>query len=307
MSIFIYFFIKNEFGADLSAMKKMLYALVISAGAIALFGAAEMISHTNPIYEKYVSNFYYWRFIGNRMMSTLIHPNILGCFLAINIPLAYYFYRSSKAKALHLIVMGLIILGLFLTFSRGSWLAFLCGLSVWLWVKRRRKLILWCWVSFLGFSLFADLYLGQYDVGYRIGIKGLWSYLKYGHRTQQYFVAASMFKEHPLVGIGLNLYRPLFTQFSFLNLNYEVMIPDSIYLMHLAETGLVGFLGLLLLILNALRKSWRALAEKTQEKELRLAVTISFIIMLFNFASFDGFLWQTPLYLFWIFLALVSI
>jgi O-antigen ligase len=81
------------------------------------------------------------------------------------------------------------------------------------------------------------------------------------------------------------------------------MIPESIYLMHLAETGILGFLGLVILLTQVLRRAW---LNCHLQGEISFIMMMSFLGLLFNLASFDGFLWKTPFYLFWIFLALIN-
>jgi len=305
----IYFIFKNEVGVV--NLKKILYFFCLCAGVVSLIGILEMITCFNIIYNKYIQNYFFSRFIGQRMMSTLMHPNILGAYLISSLPFSYYFCRSKysrKKKVLNYLLFGLFICAVFLTFSRGTWLACFGLLSIWLWIKNKRTWIILPWMIFLGFSVLASLSFFGHDIQWRFGIIGLRDYLKYGHRTVNYIVTWDIFKAHPFMGIGLGHYRMFFDQYSKIALDYEVKIPDSIYLMHLAETGLTGFMGLMLMLTYNLKAAWVSYKNETfDKKEIIFIVLMSFLGLLLNMATFDGFLWRTPFYLFWILLSLLNI
>lgn len=308
-AILVYFLIKN--GIDARNIKKVLYFLCICAGVVSIFGIMEMFMKVNIIYEKYVNNFFYQRFLGERMMSTLMHPNILGAYLISTAPLAYYFYKSKdspRIKYFNLVIFALIICAIFLTFSRGTYLAVLFMLSVWFWVKRKKKWLVAIWLIALLLSFISQLSVLGDNINYRFGLKNLWDYLKYGHRTINYFVSWNMFKTHPFVGIGLSHYRMLFDHYVNFQLDYEVMIPDSIYLMHLAETGLIGIIGLVVLLLYLLKNALVTYKKIVGDnKELLFAILMSFVALLINMATFDGLLWKTTFYLFWVLLSILNV
>ncbi|MDD2752269.1 MAG: O-antigen ligase family protein [Candidatus Omnitrophica bacterium] len=280
--------------------QEIIYCLVVCAGIVSFLGMLEMFFKTNPIYLLLVDNPYYSRFIGKRMMSTLVHPNIVGAYLIACVPLASYFYRSArndKLKLLNLAFFCLIISGIILSFSRGTWIACLLMCSFWLWQKGKNKWIIYLWLTSFVFSAVCATSIFGANFAKRFGIIRLLYYVRFSHRAKNYIITWEALKEHPFVGIGLNCYREFTAYFSRFRLTPEVRVPDSIYLMHLAETGLIGFLGLALLLGYILKKAWR---------NRQSALFLGFLGLLINMASFDGFLWQTPFYLFWIYLALLS-
>jgi len=304
----VFFVFKNE--TKLDGLKRIFYVLFICAGIVSFFGLLEMFFSTNVLYKYFLQNPFYSRFIGKRIMSTLVHPNILGAYLLVCIPLASYFYwhaQTYKRRLLNLTVLCFIAAGALLSFSRGTWIAGILMFSFWLWQKGKFKRILYIWLGFLTWSALASLSLFGQGFARRFGIVRLFYYLRFSHRAKNYHVTWEMLKEHPFVGIGLDCYRKFFGQYSNLRFSEEVKVPDSIYLMHLAETGLLGFLGLLLLLGYVLGRAWKIYKRlETKEREFIFAVLLGFIGLIVNMASFDGFLWKTPFYLFWIFLAVLS-
>ena len=117
-----------------------------------------------------------------------------------------------------------------------------------------------------------------------------------------------MLKAHPFFGIGLFQYRFLFNQYSSVRLPYVVMIPESSYLMHLAETGIIGFSAFILLLVTLLKRGFAYLKREvsSEKKNIFLFIFLGFIGLLFNMGTYDAFLWHTPFYLFWVFFGILS-
>ncbi|MCX6723470.1 MAG: O-antigen ligase family protein [Candidatus Staskawiczbacteria bacterium] len=261
-----------------------------------------MILKSNIIYERFVNNYFYGRFIAQgRMMSTLMHPNILGAYFIGCIPLAFYFYKNEardRTRYVNLAIFLFILSGVFLTFSRGTWFACLIMISIVMFSKKRVA---------LSFSLIVSQPFISENLKYRFGMEYLWEYLKNGHRTIAYIVTAKMIEQHPFVGVGLSHYRMLFDQYLNIKLPREVMIPDSIYLMHLAEAGLLGFTGFIIFLTSIIKKGFYCCRNLNGDfRNISFAMLVGFTALLFNMAFFDGFLWKTSFYLFWLFAGILS-
>ncbi|MFH1783018.1 MAG: O-antigen ligase family protein [Candidatus Omnitrophota bacterium] len=306
IAIPIYFILQHQL--DKNKTRRILYFLCICAGLVALFGFMEMIFKHNFLYENIVSNVFYERFIliNKRMMSTLMHPNVLSSYLLACLPIAYYFYVSEKRgsiKNVNFATFLLIFSAIGLTFSRGTWISLILMLTVWMALKRKFKWIVLVWslaVLFIWFSSSRFCFIPGFRHRFRIEL--LRHYIKYAHRTGAYLVTWSMLKEHPFVGIGLGHFRVLFNLYSNTKRSYEVMIPDSVYLMHLAETGIIGFAGFIAFLGSIFRKLFISYGKSEENsKKLIFYMSISFIGLLFNMNTYDVFLWKTPLYLFWLF------
>jgi len=305
----IYFLMINEFKAE--HIKKILYLLCSCAAFVSLIGFLEMILKSNMIYEKFIYNYYYGRFIvQGRMMSTLIHPNILGSYFIGCIPLSFYFYKNEtrdRARYVNLAIFLFVLSGAFLTFSRGTWFACLIMISIVMLAKRRIAWLIFIWAVVLLSSLIVSQPFISENFRYRFGMEYLWEYLKSGHRTKAYIATARMIEQHPFVGVGLNHYRMLFSQYLNVNLPREVIIPDSIYLMHLAEAGLLGFAGFIIFLTSVIKKGFYCLRNLNGDfRDMSFAILVGFTALLFNMAFFDGFLWKTSFYLFWLFAGILG-
>lgn len=285
---------------DEKKFKKLILFWIVCGVIVGMIGLCEFIFHKNFIYEKCVDNYFYRRFITtHRMMATFIHPNILGAYLIVLLPLCCYL-KEGKHRFLFYPVFFFLLLCITLTFSRGTWFALLL-LTMILLIKRRKfKFIGIILAVLLIFTIIAQLLpekgIWRYEIKRRFGIVNLYNYILQGHRTYRYLVGTKMFFSHPFLGIGWGYFRSEIDKYSDRRLPYEIKIPDSVYLMHLSETGIIGFIPFLLLILSAFRK----------QKNKFSPITLSFCGLLLNFFTFDGFLWTSSLVNFWFLLGILN-
>ena len=305
----IYFLVKNSINEK--NCKIILRFLVVFSSIVALIGIMEMLFGKNITYL-FIDNPYYEKFIREkRIMSTLLNPAILGTYLLVCAPLACYFYSIEKSmlkKRVYLTMCTIIIVALILTFSRGAIFGGLIVISSYLWIKNKKKWIFIVLAACILSSLLVLLLPYYSRLKYAFGMTYLIRYLIHSHRTLHYFVAFDMLKAHPFFGIGLLQYRFLFNQYSSVRLPYVVMIPESSYLMHLAETGIIGFSAFILLLVALLKRGFAYLKGEvsSEKKKLFLFIFLGFIGLLFNMGTYDAFLWHTPFYLFWVFFGILS-
>lgn len=309
-AVLVYFLIKNEVRPG--NIRIILHALVICAALVAMAGFLELIFRHNLIYEKFVDNYFYSRFIReSRMMSTMMHPNVLGSYLVALVPAAYYFYKEEKAlkiKYINLAIFLLILLAIFLTFSRGTWMAGLLMVSLWLLLRKKNQAVFFIWGMFFLVIILLSMPFISDNIRFRYSMDYLFRYLKYSHRVLAYFVTGGMLNSHPFAGIGFGHYRVLFNQYSNAPLVYEIRIPESVYLMHLAEAGLMGFIGFIIFLWNIVRKCLQRYYRDADDgwKKISFSVFMGFTGFLFNMATYDAFLWKTPFYLFWLFSGILA-
>ena len=154
-------------------------------------------------------------------MGTFPHPNILAGFLAVTLPLVFPRWPFF---------LGLI--PLFLTFSLSGWLAFL-AVSLPLALKlTRRKLVIYYGALLIILSLFGQKF----------------SYLapesSFSRRSQLAGMAIKMFKDRPLTGVGLKNFTAVMDNYGLVPASTRWLQPvHNIYLLILAETGLLGLAG----------------------------------------------------------------
>ena len=147
----------------------------------------------------------------------------------------------------------LFVLTLPLTLSRGAWVAFILGSGIYLLViKKNRKASIWLISIILVFaiSVFANSLAKKRIAETSIKVKNF-QFDRITHRFDRWCMAIEIFKEYPILGIGLNNFR--LQQKKFIpkelgrgklsrKLANENLNAHNQYLNILAEQGAFGFI-----------------------------------------------------------------
>jgi len=194
-----------------------------------------------------------------RPYATFSHPNVLGGFIATVMTFITSSFLSTKVslKLKYFWILPCMMLGviaLILTFSRLAWIVGFGGLSACVWWMRIRKLfkpkkissthLLICIYICIAASMTIPLF-------WTSPAQSIWQ--RHVLVQEAWRIASS----HPLMGVGLNN----FSFFALLRLfnaaNFFIFQPvHNIYLLTLAESGIVGFALVLMFIaylINQLR------------------------------------------------------
>lgn len=218
-------------------------------------------------------------------------PNSLGVYLAAAIILGLIIYSSytwdKKYKALIIGGQAVILIGLFLTFSRAAWLSAVIGLIVYLAIylsKIGRKILLKNIALHLGVLAFTGAVITAVLFSAIMSRFGNGNYLEeisVVERAEQYSVASSVIQSNWLRGTGPGLYTKYLFH-SFPTPLYGTYQPvHNIYILALAEVGLIMFFIWLFCI------SW-IMKKIRQNNEVFLAVNAVLLIA----GAFDHFLWS---------------
>ena len=198
-------------------------------GIFQYFSGYDFIRHRTLISEDYL----------HRISSSFVHPNDYGTFLVVVsvLLLSVLISRSStiKRKVFLLPVIVISLLNLYLTDSRGSWLAFVGAILVLGALKGRKVLGVFIIILLVGVILLPGaaqermLDLFDFEEGTSWERVMLWK------------GAVNMIKVHPVLGFGINTYSRNFPDYK------PVEYPDlrythNSYLQMATEIGLVGML-----------------------------------------------------------------
>jgi O-antigen ligase len=190
-----------------------------------------------------------------------------------------------------------------LTFSRGVFLGFMVMLFFYLWQEHKTKLLkvfALCLVAVIIFCSFQkNVNLTRF--GFQRLIAGSYDSILSEYRFERVKMTARIFKDHPFLGIGFNHFRIRFNEYcSPGNSNeiYEFRIPDNMYLMFLAETGLIGSIGFLLFIGFLLKSGLKKVKPRLDSQGQVIFVSLVALIgLLINMGAYELFYWWNP-YLF---------
>ena len=180
-----------------------------------------------------------------RAYGTFPHPNVLGGFLAVVLPIfvsriSYYVFSifsnekrrnviSIQRSAFEMVAFVLGIIALALTFSRSAWVV--GGVGILLacskgYVVRGKGIVIFSLICILlGISLLFPINMASESVVVRMALNAS---------------AISIWKSHPWFGVGLGNFLvalPSFLPSSFI---YYLQPVHNIYLLLLSEVGVVG-------------------------------------------------------------------
>jgi putative inorganic carbon (hco3(-)) transporter len=195
---------------------------------------------------------------GFRIGGPIGDPNYFAQILVVLVPLAMNRMMQEKNRWLRLLAaatLGICILTIFFTFSRGGFLSLMVVLiSMFLYrpPKIWQILLLLILVVFVvnmlpdqfaaRLSTLTDLIPGQVQVQGDVSFQG---------RASEATVAWMMFLDHPFLGVGASNYPVYYLQYSRrlgLDPRLEQREPHDLYLEVLSEMGLSGFLVFLLIL-----------------------------------------------------------
>ncbi|MCX6816290.1 MAG: O-antigen ligase family protein [Candidatus Beckwithbacteria bacterium] len=192
-------------------------------------------------------------------LGTFPHPNVLAGFLVIAF-LATAAYWLKRNKIIFILYSLIVNLALFLTFSLSAWLALLL-IGIPLAAKFNLKKYLIYYGSVL---IFFSLIFNR--------LSFLAPESSFSRRSQLASMAIQMFKNHPLVGVGLNNFTVVMDNYGLIPATTRWLQPvHNIYLLILSETGIIGVFGFLYFLLQVL--SLKAFKERPY--------WISFLVILF--------------------------
>lgn len=180
-------------------------------------------------------------------LATFPHPNVLAGFLVISLVfiLQGLSLKAFKDRPYWKIFLSLsLVLGLaalFLTFSLSAWLAFLL-ITV-------PFLLLSIYPKIKALMISAGLILIVFSLSLRFSFLAPES--SFSRRSQLNKISWQMFLDRPLTGVGLNNFTATMEKYGYVTAATRFLQPvHNIYLLILSETGIIGCLGFLYLLLK---------------------------------------------------------
>jgi len=119
-------------------------------------------------------------------------------------------------------------------------------------------------------------------------------------------------KDHPWIGLGLQHFRARFYDYfpAKCYVPYEFMVADNMYLTILSEAGLLGFSGILLLIIAFFRKAYKQIKVLQNSPKIKMQVSISLLAftgLLVSMSGYELFYWQSPYMFFCVIIGILGI
>lgn len=304
----LYYLMKSEF--NLENRWVIIRSICFFSALVAFLGILEWAFHRNPIYEYFEPfNLYYRVFLGYRAMSTQTHPAVLGSYLMVCLPFSFLLIKrkifSDRLLGIFCLILGMS--GLILAFSRGSLLGTVAVFWVYFWQKNRVLFIKYFIIT-LAILILVFSYLKEPFVFQRFGIGALAEKELFKSRFARVITSFGMFKDHPFAGVGLNNFRIKCNDYSPIQRHEDGKVPDNVYLLFLAETGIIGFLSFIFFIGCLLKKGFQHFysMQAKGSKDMLMAIIAGLAGLLVNMNTYDLLYWATPLFLFGILAGMAS-
>jgi len=240
--------------------------------------------------------------------------NFFAQLLAASAALALYLWRSAtdlRERATALGCLAALVIGVGVTQSRGGYLALAVGGFVVALLVAKQPWVRWSIVVSLAAAVLVVV---------PPGVQALLTPSDLAQQSREQSVdtrmdlnrmAAKMFAEQPLLGVGVGNYPELvpvyarkvgIEQADLVGGGYggDGQRPHSLYLERMAETGVVGMLALLAVIVAALRAAWLGRRLRGPEGLLCEGVFVALLV----FLAASTFLHNAYPRYFWIMIAL---
>lgn len=245
--ILCYFAAKNLVTSR-RAMHLVLYAVLFMAVYTAIYAIYETTTGNVLLKPENTSSYDFYTDANLRILRGIWGSNEgFGRILVMGLPIGFYFYLrtpSAARKVFWAICLGVVFVGLFLTYKRIAWLSTLTVVFIMqLFYPQFRRLFIVLFIV-VGVALalnWTDISTSNVYVN-RINSKRS----TVEHRTGGWEHALEFWRYRPLLGHGLHQYKNLARA-----AGYEDLTVESEYLHILVSAGLAGFLpyvGLLLLM-----------------------------------------------------------
>jgi O-antigen ligase len=194
------------------------------------------------------------RSLGERVGGTIGHPNTLGAFLIMLLPVALAGYTTLPTKGQQLsagAAFGLGMVALVLTASRGAWVGAVLSLAIFAFVGRRHGWLRGKTVALLATSGLIVVAVSWPQIAARLA--------EYDNAAAQarlplMTLASQVIGQSPIFGVGINNFAVAMKDYLTVDLsNAWISTVHNKYLLVWGETGIIGLLAFLWVLISALR------------------------------------------------------
>lgn len=206
---------------------------------------------------------------------------IYAAFLAMNFAVIGAFvlaYPRSRLRSAGFALLGLWGFAIAMTFVRGAWISLVALAAFYAWLERRQMnlklavvvaMLIIVAVAVVGGLQLAPLFAERMEHLTDV------SYVTNYDRIDRWMAALTIFRDHPLLGVGWGRYGDEYFRYIYYLDTYSVDIrmgAHSLYLEVLAESGVLGAAAFALMILFFVLEA-RRLRRRCADRFLRAALT----------------------------------
>ena len=206
--------------------------------------------------------------------------------------------KKAIASAFILLSTACLLLAIVFTKSFGVWLGIIAalGISLFIWLFKIKRKLAWIilFVAVIGIAI-----LGCFAIQHRAS--------SLGARLIIWEKAIQIYKNNPILGIGPGTFRNYFPPYP----EWGVPHPHNIFLAFLLQTGIIGFIGFIWLIILFFKTTIKKLFACKDSEAWRMWSVASLMAIMIYFlvhGLVDTTYWKNDLsVMFWLVIGLVTI
>lgn len=280
---------------------QVLGAALLIVGAFGVYqfvgdwiGLPNSLTGLRALYSKDVLGF-------PRVQSTALEPLYYANYLLLPLSVlaSLFLARQSKVFAQWQVIglLGLGLLNLVLTVARGGYIAFAASVCVLLayyfftmrLLTPRNLSYAFAIVGVVVIAATQFLQIGAVADKAITHVTDLFAGASYNERVETFEIATQAFQQYPLFGIGVGSFGPYASWNPMVEPETGWAIVNNEYLEVLAETGIVGFIGLMSAFFIVIIRSLYALkkSENTMVNTILIGALAAFIGILVQYNTFS--------------------
>jgi O-antigen ligase len=270
--------------AELKLISLSFAGLAVYLAITAIAETREINSLVFPRYIMEPGEFY------GRGRGPLLNPVINGMLMSVGCCCLWMGWANGKTNHRILIVAltGLISLGIFFTYTRSVWLAFVACAALFIFYPADRKTKSWLWLTSIILLVFSFPFVGEKLFSFKRDKAVTQTQMELSAKLRPMFieVAGLMFQDRPILGCGFGHYAR--EKYAYLKDAHarQPLVMTRMYMQHnvllayLTETGLLG-LGFLLAMITAMtRQAWKLWQDRNFDLPIRLFGLLSIAVLL---------------------------
>jgi putative inorganic carbon (hco3(-)) transporter len=242
----------------------------------------------------------------NRLQAFYLSPNYLAMYLSSGIFFGFYFLikffqnrRGAYHFFLHVLLLALIFIPLYFTYSYGAWIAVcLSFLAITLFTVNKKNSLA---ISAL-IVIAATVFIFQTNTQKISALTQSSERSSLASRMMIWNASLMMIEQHPFWGVGPGNFQATYLSLQKYfppYLEWAVPQPHNLFLAFWIQAGLLGFFGFLLLLSFILRMLWQSL--KNKKDTAFIMPLLGYFIYFVLHGLVDTPYWKNDLaFLFWI-------
>lgn len=184
--------------------------------------------------------------ISGRVVSFFGNPNVFGEYLILVIitsAVCFFISKNMYAKIIHLAAVAFSGVALVFTYSRGCWIGLIFAVVIFLFMSKRKMFAVFCILGLASIFFLPDSIIS------RITSVGNLADSSTSYRVYIWEGTINMLKDFWITGIGLgsDAFNSIYPLYAYSAITAPH--PHNLYLVILTETGIVGAVAFILIII----------------------------------------------------------